>query len=235
MKENREDPAMPDRMLEQMAQETPEMPADFHNRWTRAVRAEAVKEQQADETPAAGDESIPAAGTDGRRQEGRRQWRYLLSAAAVFVVLIGGTLLTRSMDRNTRKQDDAGRNETTMMLPMQTAALTPEPEFPAANGALFDAASSERQSAAKFSVETEADFFEAEAESPEEITAEDAGAVAKEAEEAAEEPSGESEFISFLRDLGIFTLKTLGIAAAAAALAFAAALIHKALKKRKSS
>ena len=30
-----------DRMLAQMAQETPEMPADFHARWTEAVRAEA--------------------------------------------------------------------------------------------------------------------------------------------------------------------------------------------------
>ena len=30
-----------DQMLAQMAQETPEMPADFHARWTEAVRAEA--------------------------------------------------------------------------------------------------------------------------------------------------------------------------------------------------
>jgi hypothetical protein len=45
-------------------------------------------------------------------------------------------------------------------------------------------------------------------------------------------PAAESEFVSFLKDLGSFTLKTLAVAAAAAALAFGAAAIHKALKKR---
>ena len=41
MTENRENTAALDRMLEQMARETPEMPADFHARWTEAIRAEA--------------------------------------------------------------------------------------------------------------------------------------------------------------------------------------------------
>ena len=63
--------------LERMAQETPEMPDDFHARWTEAVRAEADRSRQ--------------------KEAGKpRQWRYILSAAAVFVFLIGGTLLTRS-------------------------------------------------------------------------------------------------------------------------------------------
>ena len=56
-----------DRMLAEMAQETPEMPADFHARWTEAVRAEAGQ-----------------AKTE-KKQDGHRQWRYILSAAAVFV------------------------------------------------------------------------------------------------------------------------------------------------------
>ena len=43
MKENMENPAMLDQALAQMAQETPEMPADFHDRWTSAIRAEAAK------------------------------------------------------------------------------------------------------------------------------------------------------------------------------------------------
>ncbi len=67
-----------DKMLEQMAEETPDVPDDFHARWTEAVKAEA--NQNKAET----------------RKAGNRQWRYILSAAAVFAFLIGGTLLTRN-------------------------------------------------------------------------------------------------------------------------------------------
>ena len=67
-----------DKMLAQMAEETPDVPDDFHARWTEAVKAEA--NQNKAET----------------RRAGSRQWRYILSAAAVFAFLIGGTLLTRN-------------------------------------------------------------------------------------------------------------------------------------------
>ena len=67
-----------DKMLAQMAEETPDVPDDFHARWTKAVKAEA--NQNKAET----------------RKAGSRQWRYVLSAAAVFAFLIGGTLLTRN-------------------------------------------------------------------------------------------------------------------------------------------
>ncbi len=67
-----------DKMLAQMAEETPDVPDDFHARWTEAVKAEA--NQNKAET----------------RKAGNRQWRYILSAAAVFAFLIGGTLLTRN-------------------------------------------------------------------------------------------------------------------------------------------
>jgi hypothetical protein len=73
-----------DRMLAEMAQETPEMPADFHARWTEAIRAEAGEAPRTE---------------TGKHREGRRQLRYILSAAAVFIFLIGGTLLTRSMNQ----------------------------------------------------------------------------------------------------------------------------------------
>ncbi len=55
----------------------------------------------------------------------------------------------------------------------------------------------------------------------------DAGAELK---EAAGEPG---EFVSFLKDLGVFTLKTLAIAAAAAAAAFGVLALRRALRKRK--
>jgi len=75
VKENREEL---DRILDEMAEETPEMPADFHARWTEQIR----KEQQ----------------TQPRRER-RRQLHYILSAAALFVFLIGGTLITRNLDK----------------------------------------------------------------------------------------------------------------------------------------
>ena len=84
MTENRENTAALDRMLEQMARETPEMPADFHARWTETIRAEAGEAPRTE---------------TGKHREGRRQLRYILSAAAVFIFLIGGTLLTRSMNQ----------------------------------------------------------------------------------------------------------------------------------------
>ena len=64
MNENQENRVNPDEILAQMAQDVPEMPADFHARWTEQIRAEAAGSRKAD-----------------RRQESRRQWRYFLSAA----------------------------------------------------------------------------------------------------------------------------------------------------------
>ncbi len=283
MKENMENPAMLDQALAQMAQETPEMPADFHDRWTSAIRAEAAKKQQTEEAlPLSGTGSNSGAKTAGGRQESRRQWRYILSAAAVFVFLIGGTLLTRNTDKTNLQDSAAGGVQAPAV--QQTLA----PEAFAANGVLsvqeqtvpeaglymdaeaateetdLAADSSELQNAAKYSMNADAVSFSEEAEIPDELAGKAAGAAmektesapaaaaaADEAEaaeelffeEAAEEPAAEkqeepaqkSEFVSFLKDLGIFTLKTLAAAAAAAALAFGAAAVHKALKKRKSS
>ena len=54
------------------------------------------------------------------------------------------------------------------------------------------------------------------------------------AEEPEEEAADDSDsFTGFLKDLGIFTLKTAAVAAAGAALAFLIACIHRAWKKRK--
>lgn len=72
-----------DALLSEMAEEVPPMPADFHDKWMSAVREDAankapVKEETPDRT-----------GTIVR-------WTRILSVAAVFVFLIGGTLLYRS-------------------------------------------------------------------------------------------------------------------------------------------
>ena len=279
MTENRENTAALDRMLEQMARETPEMPADFHARWTEAIRAEAGEAPRTE---------------TGKHREGRRQLRYILSAAAVFIFLIGGTLLTRIMNQTdlvnkpaavvpAEKTDAAvtaieKTDETGAVRPeIQTGAAVQSNdmdavqiaedanafaamEAPAAeadSGALM-AASSAKSASNESSVKAgggaamnaeadmavgtamdtyaardyaeEADMAMEDAEEEEALPTTEP-TLAPTAEPTAA-PAAESEFVSFLKDLGSFTLKTLAVAAAAAALAFGAAAIHKALKKR---
>ncbi len=70
-----------DRLLEEMAETTPDMPADFHDNWMKAVREEA-----------------------GKQKSPVSQWPKILSVAAAFVLLIGGVILVRS---NGQKQQTA--------------------------------------------------------------------------------------------------------------------------------
>ena len=271
MKENREEL---DRMLEQMAQETPEMPADFHDRWMAQVRAEAAQNQ------------VPQKESQSRKpgREGRRQWRYILSAAAMFVFLIGGTLLTRNQNRNTETHAtptvsnmlysmDSGAVANSLpaagsvnnAVYMDTAAEDGAPcEAEAAcdvDGAMYEAAeeaavnsnqymesAAEKRTSAKAAENSAMTLGAAMTDgASEEETVEEAAEL-EEAEEAApvtdapteapaatpaETPARVSGFVSFLKVLGIFTLKTLAVAAAAAVLALGAAWIHKTWKKRK--
>ena len=71
-----------DEELARMAEETPEVPADFHENWTRMIREEA----------AAGKPETAA----GESRKGRGQLRYILSAAAAFVILVGGVVIARN-------------------------------------------------------------------------------------------------------------------------------------------
>ena len=241
-----------DQLLAQMAQETPEMPADFHARWTEAVRAEAGQ-----------------AKTE-KKQDSRRQWRYILSAAAVFVFLIGGTLLTRGMDQKDRGNSvsvvedtmvpaaDSGTETAgagAVSVPGQEAEeFVGAANFAAANEAAEEAATAvpdllaETMSAksakpaeagVKADMALEADMDMAAAETEEEPEEEAAAETAAEpeAEPAAEqpretvEPARESEFVSFLKDLGLFTLKALAAAAVIAAVWFGVKALRKAGKK----
>ena len=273
MTENRENTAALDRMLEQMARETPEMPADFHARWTEAIRAEAGEAPRTE---------------TGKHREGRRQLRYILSAAAVFIFLIGGTLLTRSMNQTDLVNKPAAvtaapAEKTDAAVPAMeeandyAAMAVPEAET---DSAPLMAASSAKSASNESSVKAgggaamnaEADMAVG-AVMESKMAATDSREYAEEADMAVEDaeeenalqmaaptatetaaptataaptteptlaptaeptaaPAAESEFVSFLKDLGSFTLKTLAVAAAVAALAFGAAAIHKALKKR---
>ena len=145
MKENemkpQADPVL-DAELAQMAEEVPPMPSDFHEKWMNAVRAEAQKSAPAAENTDKTEAKPPVSLT---------RWTRILSIAAVFVFLIGGTILYR----NSRKTltTAAFRTEAknaVMAAEEMTAAGTvsderEEAEFPggnAAEGAVMMAAES---------------------------------------------------------------------------------------------
>ena len=66
-----------DQLLTGMAEDVPPMPAGFHDQWMNAVREEAKQAEAPAPAPVS-------------------QWPRILSVAAVFVFLIGGTLIYRS-------------------------------------------------------------------------------------------------------------------------------------------
>ena len=76
-----------DAALVQMAEEAPPMPADFHARWMNAVRAEAGSTAPAEEPAPKNTLSVV-------------RLTRILSIAAVFVFLIGGTLLYRNSKKS---------------------------------------------------------------------------------------------------------------------------------------
>ena len=83
-----------DAALAQMAEEVPPMPADFHDKWMDAVRADARDRQEEE---------------NGRRGVvSPARWTRILSVAAAFIFLIGGTVLYRNSKRSL---DGALRNE----------------------------------------------------------------------------------------------------------------------------
>lgn len=153
--------------LEQLAEEVPPMPADFHDRWMNAVRAEAKK-------------TAPAAETETRKKTATLvRWTRMLSIAAVFVFLIGGTILYR----NSRK---------TLSAPyaaVENAAL-PEAAEPAeekAEAKAEPAAEEVAEAAVPEAAAEEADLA-AEAEEPDRMYAKSASSV----NAAANAPVGEA-------------------------------------------
>ena len=107
-----------DEALALLAEEVPPMPADFHDKWTKAVRAEAAETKTAPEK-------------DNSRILLINRWTRMLSVAAVFVFLIGGTLIYRSFRPAVKtEQPAAGKRE-------ETVKATEKPAEEAA-GAVFD-------------------------------------------------------------------------------------------------
>ena len=87
-----------DTVLAQMADEVPPMPADFHDRWMNAVRADAQN-------------AVSREGSAPDRTVIPARWTRIFSIAAVFVFLIGGTLLFRSTKKSMSVPYAAERRE----------------------------------------------------------------------------------------------------------------------------
>ena len=99
-----------DAVLEQMSGEVPPMPADFHGKWMNAIRAEAKQNAPVAEEK---EEKKPAAVV---------RWTRILSVAAMFVFLIGGTLLYRNTKGSLMPALNAAKQETAVMTEMAVMA-----------------------------------------------------------------------------------------------------------------
>ena len=147
MKENelknaRPDDAGLDAALAQMADEVPPMPADFHDRWMNAVRAEAAKAAPAAENNESHHRTVSIV-----------RWTRILSAAAAFVFLIGGTLLYRNSKKSLSVPYTAEMRETA-----ESAAAPAED----AEEAPADAGEDREEAPVMMSAAVQADAVEAE-------------------------------------------------------------------------
>ena len=148
-----------DAALAQMAEEVPPMPADFHDRWMNAVRAEARN-------------TAPAEEPERKHPVTVVRLTRILSAAAVFLFLIGGTLLYRNTKKTlsasvppaaTEEAEEA--EEAAAETCMQTAAVesvVEETFVLKAAGAVQNAvpaAAKEEPAEAEESTADEADYF----------------------------------------------------------------------------
>ena len=97
-----------DAVLEQMADEVPPMPADFHDKWMNAIRAEAAQNA-----------SVPEEKTE-KKVVSLTRWTRILSIAAVFIFLIGGTALYRNSRGSLMPAAD--KTEAAVMADLASAA-----------------------------------------------------------------------------------------------------------------
>ena len=97
-----------DAVLEQMSGEVPPMPADFHDKWMNAIRAEAAQNA-----------SVPEEKTE-KKVVSLTRWTRILSIAAVFIFLIGGTALYRNSRGSLMPAAD--KTEAAVMADLASAA-----------------------------------------------------------------------------------------------------------------
>ena len=207
MKENdmkaQADPAL-DTELAQMAEEVPPMPADFHEKWMKAVHAEAQKRAPAAESTE----------TEAKAPVSITRWTRILSIAAVFVFLIGGTILYRNSGKNLTTADlrTEAKNAATVAEEAPAAVAAPEEQEKteilnsyAAEGAVLMAAES---AAVETAAENDAVSDEAVAyeETAEDAAADYAAGYAAE-EEAAMTDAGEAALGAYYESASMAAMK----------------------------
>ena len=230
---NASDPAELDGMLEQLAEDVPPMPADFREKWMKAVREEARKTEPAAEEK-----------TAGKRGTAVVRWTRILSVAAAFVFLIGGTLLYRSGTNSSvsaRRDPEARVDEIS-----EETAYTAGEDFldgaetagASANAFSMKAAGAVREEEDAGGVDGAVPFMamdeamEAMEEAEEEtadsaVPAETAEPAPEAAEEPAEQVSVSEQIGAFFADMGAFLLAALPYLLGAAALAAALVIIRR--------
>ena len=121
-----------DQLLVGMAEDVPPMPADFHDKWMNAIRTE-IKQ------------SSPVS-----------QWPKILSIAAVFVFLIGGTLIYRSVRKPILPEN--GSVNTAAVTEIIETNNTSMSETTVAGSAMEKAADSAVEADLRMDTASEADF-----------------------------------------------------------------------------
>ena len=174
-----------DQALAQLADEVPPMPADFHEKWMNAVRADGRRG--------------PAEEKTENRTVSLVRWTRILSIAAAFIFLIGGTVIYRNSKKTPAtafRSEKKAAPQLAAGAPEAGDAAVYEEELPAeeamAAGAATEAAEEADFAAPVLFMNAEKGTEGAGANeaAPEAVPADPAGS---EAEEAAEEEAAEAE------------------------------------------
>ena len=220
-----------DALLDQMAEDVPPMPADFHDNWMSAIRTEAKQAAPAAEEK---EEKKPVSIV---------RWTRILSVAAMFVFLIGGTLLYRNTKGTMRPAMNAEKKEAAVMTEMAVTAVEEAAEEEAESEAYdpdrdagnMPLSASIPMAAASDAAAADARSYEAEVN---EAPAMAMGAAVEEEaayEAATTEQSGLLQQAGgFFTDMGDFLLSALPYLAVLAVPAVAALLLNR-RKKHKSN
>ena len=99
-----------DAVLEQMSGEVPPMPADFHDKWVNAIRTEAKQKTSAIEEK------------EEKKTISVVRWTRILSVAAMFIFLVGGTILHRNSRDSLTPVLSAEKKEAANLADLDSAA-----------------------------------------------------------------------------------------------------------------
>ena len=211
-----------DAVLEQMSGEVPPMPADFHDKWMNAIRAEAAQNA-----------SAPEEKTE-KKVVSLTRWTRILSIAAVFIFLIGGTALYRNSRGSLMPAAD--KTEAAVMADLASAAreesaeeTEEEPDIRKKNAAAMTLAAGAPQAASE--AEAPETWSEAAAYDAEPAAKREEAGTNEEPETAeTEQPGLLQQAGEFIADMGDFLLAALPYLAVLAVPAVIAVILRRRTK-----